>query len=151
MPCTDTIRTDTALYYTVRHCAVIADDLKHMSQVNFDVHSRFAVENEMSSFLISAKSGDQVRQAFTKIAASLAGRGHSSDGMGWDRVNILSTLLILTLYFPRHLSPSITPSHAPSRFPRSSSHLLSSGVYMSKADLESRAPVIPAQIVNHTR
>eukprot|EP01041_Mallomonas_annulata_P008219 gene8219-16896_t len=56
---------------------------------------RFATENEMHAFLMSAKSGDQVRQAFTKIAASL------------------------------------------------------SGVYVSKADMDMGATVIPAQIVNH--
>lgn len=41
--------------------------------VRLDMHNKFAEENEMSSFLLSAKSGDQVKQAFHKIAAVLAG------------------------------------------------------------------------------
>mmetsp|Transcript_23439 Transcript_23439/g.23637 ORF Transcript_23439/g.23637 Transcript_23439/m.23637 type:complete len:232 (+) Transcript_23439:201-896(+) len=57
------------------YCALVGNknDLKHLSTVNFESHTRFAVENEMASFLMSAKSGDQVRQAFTKVAAALAG------------------------------------------------------------------------------
>jgi len=80
-------------------CALIGNknDLKHMSTVNIDSHTRFAAENEMMSFLMSAKSGDQVRLAFSKIAASLA------------------------------------------------------GVYLSKAELEAKAGVVPAQIVNYAR
>ena len=38
-----------------------------------DIHSVFASENSMSSFLMSAKSGDQVNQAFLRIASNLAG------------------------------------------------------------------------------
>lgn len=41
--------------------------------VRLDMHNKFAEENEMASFLLSAKSGDQVKQAFHKIAAVLAG------------------------------------------------------------------------------
>jgi hypothetical protein len=36
-------------------------------------HSKFADENGMSAFLLSAKNGDQVKHAFWKISASLAG------------------------------------------------------------------------------
>ena len=49
------------------------DDLRHLMAVRLDLHNKFAEENEMSSFLISAKSGDQIKQAFYKIAALLAG------------------------------------------------------------------------------
>ena len=49
------------------------DDLRHLTAVRLEQHNRFAEENEMSSFLMSAKSGDQVKQAFLKIASSLAG------------------------------------------------------------------------------
>lgn len=49
------------------------DDLRHLMAVRLDMHNKFAEENEMSSFLLSAKSGDQVKQAFHKIAAVLAG------------------------------------------------------------------------------
>jgi hypothetical protein len=51
-----------------------ADDLRHMTAVRSDLHNKFAEENEMASFLMSAKSGDQVKQAFFKIAATLAGQ-----------------------------------------------------------------------------
>jgi Ras-related protein Rab-28 len=45
-----------------------------MTAVRSDLHNKFAEENEMASFLMSAKSGDQVKQAFFKIAATLAGK-----------------------------------------------------------------------------
>jgi len=49
-------------------------DLRHLTAVRIEQHNRFAEENEMSaSFLMSAKSGDQVLSTFHKIAASLAG------------------------------------------------------------------------------
>lgn len=48
-------------------------DLRHLTAVRPEQHNRFAQENEMASFMISAKSGDQVRQAFWKVAAVLAG------------------------------------------------------------------------------
>lgn len=49
------------------------NDLRHLTAVRIEQHNRFAEENEMASFLISAKSGDQVRQGFWKVATSLAG------------------------------------------------------------------------------
>ena len=42
--------------------------------VKLELHTKFAEENEMSSFLLSAKSGDQIKQAFYKIATLLAGK-----------------------------------------------------------------------------
>ena len=36
-------------------------------------HAAFAEENGMASFLMSAKTSDQVKQAFAKIATSLCG------------------------------------------------------------------------------
>ena len=50
-----------------------ADDLQHMSAVRLDAHTEFAKENDMASFLMSAKNGDQVNQAFWKIASYLSG------------------------------------------------------------------------------
>jgi hypothetical protein len=47
-----------------------------MMTVRPELHLKFAEENEMSSFLLSAKSGDQIKQAFFKIAALLAGMLH---------------------------------------------------------------------------
>jgi hypothetical protein len=55
------------------------DDLRHLMAVRLDLHNKFAEENEMSSFLISAKSGDQIKQAFYKIAALLAGEKKRSN------------------------------------------------------------------------
>jgi len=49
------------------------DDLKHLTAVRFVQHNKFAEENSMASFLMSAKSGDQVNQAFWKVACTLAG------------------------------------------------------------------------------
>ena len=59
---------------TVRpYCAVVGNknDLRHMTAVRQELHNKFAEENEMASFLMSAKSGDQVKQAFFKLAATL--------------------------------------------------------------------------------
>jgi len=49
------------------------NDLRHMSAVRPDQHARFADENDMSSFLMSAKNGDQVKQVFYKVAGNLVG------------------------------------------------------------------------------
>lgn len=49
------------------------DDLKHLTAVRFVQHNKFAEENTMSSFLMSAKSGDHVKQAFWKVVSTLAG------------------------------------------------------------------------------
>ena len=69
------------------YCAVVGNksDLKHISLVNIDTQARFASENEMNSFLMSAKSGDQVKQAFMRVAASLT--GYSSINISWLLIN----------------------------------------------------------------
>ena len=48
-------------------------DLRHLTAVKATLHNQFAEENEMASYFMSAKSGDQVKQAFYNIAASVAG------------------------------------------------------------------------------
>lgn len=48
-------------------------DLSHLRTVRMPHHIQFAEENSMSSFLLSAKTGDQVPTTFYKIAADLAG------------------------------------------------------------------------------
>ena len=56
-------------------CALIANktDLKHMAQVSLVKHTQFLEENDMLSFQISAKSGDQIQLCFFKVAAHLLG------------------------------------------------------------------------------
>lgn len=49
----------------------IVDDLRHMAAVKNTQHSKFADENSMVAFLMSAKNGDQVKHCFWKIAATL--------------------------------------------------------------------------------
>jgi hypothetical protein len=44
-----------------------------MAAVRGVQHNKFAEENGMASFLMSAKNGDQVTQAFWKVASTLAG------------------------------------------------------------------------------
>ncbi len=51
----------------------ILDDLRHLTAVRNNQHSKFADENGMAGFLLSAKNGDQVKHAFWKISATLAG------------------------------------------------------------------------------
>jgi len=48
-------------------------DLEHMRIVKADKHTEFALSNEMHSFFISAKTGDQVDYCFKKIAAEILG------------------------------------------------------------------------------
>jgi predicted AlkP superfamily phosphohydrolase/phosphomutase len=60
--------------YIIIQIIILIDDLRHLTAVRKELHNKFAEENEMSSFLMSAKSGDQVKQAFFKIAAVLAGK-----------------------------------------------------------------------------
>eukprot|EP00667_Euglena_gracilis_P018352 EG_transcript_19476 len=48
-------------------------DLNHIRVVKSEKHSLFAVENGMSAFFVSAKSGDKVNPMFVKVAADLAG------------------------------------------------------------------------------
>jgi Ras-related protein Rab-28 len=48
-------------------------DLPHLRQVKLEKHKIFAEENQMSSFLVSAKSGEKVGSMFSRIAAELTG------------------------------------------------------------------------------
>ena len=48
-------------------------DLNHMRTVKPEKHSAFAEENDMYSYTMSAKTGDQVNACFYRIAADLAG------------------------------------------------------------------------------
>eukprot|EP00759_Apiculatamorpha_spiralis_P016524 PhF_6_TR22694/c0_g1_i1/m.32315/K07915/RAB28; Ras-related protein Rab-28 len=48
-------------------------DLNHLRVVKAEKHSLLAVENGMTPFLVSAKSGDKVTPLFMKVAADLAG------------------------------------------------------------------------------
>jgi Ras-related protein Rab-28 len=55
--------------------ALIANknDLRHMTAVRVEQHNAFAQENGMISFLMSAKSGDQVHSALLKLTSNLCG------------------------------------------------------------------------------
>lgn len=48
-------------------------DLNHMQAVKNEQHDRFAEENNLYSFYVSAKTGDQINSCFYKIACDLAG------------------------------------------------------------------------------
>ena len=48
-------------------------DLNHMQAVKSEQHEKYAKENNLYSFYVSAKTGDQVNSCFFKIAADLAG------------------------------------------------------------------------------
>ncbi|KAJ1445142.1 P-loop containing nucleoside triphosphate hydrolase protein [Pelagophyceae sp. CCMP2097] len=47
-------------------------DMSHLRAVKSDVHNRFADENSCFSFMMSAKSGDQVKSCFLRVASVLA-------------------------------------------------------------------------------
>ena len=61
-----------SLYYSYYILSI--DDLKHLTAVRSVQHNKFAEENGLASFMMSAKNGDQVNQAFWKIASNLAGK-----------------------------------------------------------------------------
>jgi len=48
-------------------------DLSHMRAVNPEKHSKFAADNDMFSYYVSAKNGDNVNSTFYRVAADLAG------------------------------------------------------------------------------
>lgn len=45
----------------------------HMKTVKTSKHNKFAEENEFYSYVMSAKTGDNVAATFTRVAADLAG------------------------------------------------------------------------------
>jgi len=47
-------------------------DLSHMRAVKSEAHQRFAEENVLHSFMMSAKSGDQVHSCFLHVAELLS-------------------------------------------------------------------------------
>ena len=48
-------------------------DLNHMQAVKQDAHAKFAQDNSMKQYYVSAKTGDQVNTVFLQTAANLAG------------------------------------------------------------------------------
>ena len=48
-------------------------DLYHMQAVKIEKHNSFAEQNSMYSYMVSAKTGDQVFTSFFRIAADLSG------------------------------------------------------------------------------
>lgn len=57
------------------HLALVGNkiDLEHMRTVKVDKHNKFALDNNMSSHFVSAKSGDLVNLCFKKVAAEILG------------------------------------------------------------------------------
>lgn len=48
-------------------------DLSHIRAVKIEKHNQFAEENDLYSYFVSARTGDQVHASFFRIAADLAG------------------------------------------------------------------------------
>lgn len=48
-------------------------DLSHIRAVKLEKHNQFADENDLYSYFVSARTGDQVQPSFFRIAADLAG------------------------------------------------------------------------------
>lgn len=57
------------------YVAIMANkhDLSHMRAVKIEKHNQFAEENDLYSYFVSAKTGDQVQPSFYRISADLAG------------------------------------------------------------------------------
>ena len=60
---------------TLPYVALMANkaDLTHIRAVKPEMHNEFADENELYSYFVSAKTGDNVMSTFYRIAADLAG------------------------------------------------------------------------------
>ena len=48
-------------------------DLQHLKAVKTEKHTLYAIEHQMASFYVSAKSGEKVQSTFTRVAADLSG------------------------------------------------------------------------------
>ena len=48
-------------------------DLNHMAKVDRESHNTFAKQKNMTAYIGSAKSGDNINQLFYKAAADLSG------------------------------------------------------------------------------
>jgi hypothetical protein len=78
-----------------------------MAAVRPESHTRFAQENEMASFLMSAKNGDQVNKAFWKITCTLA-------GVTMNKTDLESKGAVVPAQIidhQRYLLPSLSPPH----------------------------------------
>lgn len=71
-------------------------DLSHMRAVSAQAHNRFADENTFYSFIMSAKSGDQVEACFLQIATILGGHGinHAWHKLGGGTPNVMKATII---------------------------------------------------------
>merc|ERR1712060_525474 len=49
------------------------NDLQHLRTVKIEKHNQFADENDLYSYFVSARTGDQVQPSFFRIVADLAG------------------------------------------------------------------------------
>lgn len=58
---------------TYPNWATFTADKSHIRAVKPDKHNKFADENDMYSYFMSAKTGDNVSACFYRIAADLAG------------------------------------------------------------------------------
>jgi len=60
---------------TMPYIALVGNktDLFHMQAVKTEVHNRFADQHSLYSYLVSAKTGDQVYNSFYRIAADISG------------------------------------------------------------------------------
>jgi len=67
------LRTLTMMGSWLANALVAAADLNHLRAVKAAKHKQFAEENDLKSFFVSAKTGDQVNASFRQIAADLAG------------------------------------------------------------------------------
>lgn len=64
---------DCIVLHMICGCLCFAADLNHMRNVKLEKHNGFADENDMYSYFVSAKTGDNVNAAFHRIAAEWAG------------------------------------------------------------------------------
>ena len=85
-------------------------DMMHSCEVSTVEHNRFADENRMHSYRLSAKSGDQVHACFTRVAALLAGVKMSGTDIARKSRAVPATVLTHQQHDPQVLGGEM-PEH----------------------------------------
>lgn len=121
------------------------DDLKHLTAVRAVQHNKFAEENGLASFLMSAKNGDQVNQAFWKVASTLAGTTCCvlccGSGVSWLYV-VETVRCRIANKRPIHYLLFCIDDHL---------CITAAGVPYQKFEQQSQSIVVPATIIDHKR
>jgi Ras-related protein Rab-28 len=92
-----------------RYRGVAAADLGHLRTVKPQRHKEFADSHGMSSFFVSAKSGDNVASTFYQLAAELAGVAMTKPELQIASKVVPATIINHPQNDPSVMAPSVGP------------------------------------------